>query len=115
MPSLAGMGLPGMVPGTSGFPVMAHRLTQGFAAGVWDTCQPCQGGPHLCYMLEASGPARGKLLRGRRFCDSDSLAGVLPEGNLPLVGLVARALGSWNTMSGSGQAAVHSSAVCAPH
>lgn len=65
-------------------------------------------------MLEANGSARGKLLRGWRFCDSGSLAGVLSEGNLPLVGLVARALGSWNTMSGSGQAAVHSSVVCAP-
>lgn len=44
-----------------------------------------------------------------------SLSGVLPQEIRPLVGTVAKALGSWDIMYGSGRAALYSSVDRALH
>lgn len=47
-------------------------------------------------------PAQGQLLSGWRFCDSACLV-FFPQEICPLLGLAAKALGSWDSTPGSGQ------------
>lgn len=79
---------------------LSSDVTEGDLELSWQVCGdvPCQ----LCYIQE-EGPAQGQLLSGWRFCNSASLSGVLPTGNLSPGGTSGKALGSWDTTSGSGQ------------
>lgn len=71
--------------------------------------------PCLWDVLKANGLLQRKLLCKWRFCNSVSLSGVLPQEICPLVGTVAKALGSWDIMYGSGRAALDSSVDRALH